>query len=74
VVSLISPYRWQREELKTMLGDKIVEFYVHTTEPRERDQNRVENYEPPLENFVDIDTTIDTPEESFDKVLKSIYK
>ena len=74
VVSLISPYRWQREELKTMLGDKIVEFYVHTTEPRERDQNRVENYEQPLENFVDIDTTIDTPEESFNKVLKSIYK
>lgn len=71
VVSLVSPYRWQREELKSMLKDKIIEFYVHTTEPRERDSFRVENYEPPLENFVDIDTTEDTPEQSFEKILKS---
>lgn len=72
VVSLISPYRWQREELKQLLKDSIVEFYVHTTEPRERDQNRVANYERPLDNFVDLDTTIDSPEESFEKVLNFI--
>jgi adenylylsulfate kinase-like enzyme len=74
VVSLVSPYRWQREELKNVLGSNILEFYVHTTEPRERDHFKVENYEAPLENFIDIDTTEDTPDQSFEKILKTIYK
>jgi adenylylsulfate kinase-like enzyme len=72
VVSLVSPYRWQRENLKTGLQSNIVEFYIHTTEPRERDLFRVEDYEAPLDNFIDIDTTLDTPEESFKKILKNI--
>jgi adenylylsulfate kinase len=72
VVSLIAPYRWQREELKTMLGANLVELYVHTTSPRERDNFSVFNYEAPLENFIDVDTTDDTPEESIAKILKLI--
>jgi adenylylsulfate kinase len=72
VVSVIAPYRWQREELKTMLGADLVELYVHTTEPRERDHFSVSNYEAPLENFIDVDTTNDTPEESIVKILKLI--
>lgn len=72
VVSLVSPYKWQREYFKTGLKSDIVEFYIHTLEPRERDLFRVENYEAPLENFIDIDTTIDTPDESFEKILKHI--
>jgi adenylylsulfate kinase len=72
VVSVIAPYRWQREELKSMLGTDLVELYVHTTEPRERDHFSVFNYEAPLENFIDVDTTSDTPEESIAKILKLI--
>lgn len=72
VVSLVSPYRWQREELKTMLGPDLIELYVHTTEPRERDHFRVKDYEAPSENFIDVDTTHDTPEESIAKILKLI--
>lgn len=72
VVSVIAPYRWQREELKRMLGNDLVEIYVHTTEPRERDHFSVFNYEAPLENFIDIDTTEDTPQESIDKILNLI--
>ena len=72
VVSLIAPYRWQREELKTMLGANLVELYVHTTSPRERDHFSVKDYEAPLENFIDVDTTDDTPEESIAKILKLI--
>jgi adenylylsulfate kinase len=72
VVSLIAPYRWQREELKTMLGADLVELYVHTTSPRERDHFSVKEYEAPLENFIDVDTTEDTPEESINKILKLI--
>lgn len=72
VVSVIAPYRWQREELKTVLGADLVELYVHTTSPRERDHFRVAEYEAPLENFIDVDTTEDTPEESILKILKLI--
>lgn len=72
VVSLVSPYRWQREELKTALGADLVELYVHTSSPRERDHFSVFNYEAPLENFIDVDTTDDTPEESIAKILKLI--
>jgi len=72
VVSLIAPYRWQREELKSMLGADLVELYVHTTSPRERDHFSVKEYEAPLENFIDVDTTDDTPEESIIKILKQI--
>lgn len=72
VVSLVSPYRWLREEFKEKMGDDIVEFYIHTSEPRERDHFRVEGYEEPLKNFVSIDTTKDTPEESLSKILSNL--
>ena len=74
IVSLVSPYIDQREDFKALMGDQIVEFYVHTTEPRERDHFKAIAYTPPLTNFVDIDTTQDTEEQSFEKVLKSIHQ
>lgn len=72
IVSLVAPYIDQREDFKAIMGDQIVEFYVHTTESRERDHFKAIAYTPPLANFVDIDTTHDTEEESFEKVLESI--
>jgi adenylylsulfate kinase-like enzyme len=74
IVSLVAPYIDQREDFKALMGDQIVEFYVHTTEPRERDHFKAIAYTPPLTNFVDIDTTQDTEEQSFEKVLKSIHQ
>jgi len=47
------------------MGDDIIEFYVHTSEPRERDHFKAIAYVAPSKNFVDIDTTYDTPEQSF---------
>lgn len=74
VVSLVSPYRWQREEFKNELGPDLIELYVHTTEKRERDHFRVDSYEPPLDNFIDVNTTNITPEESINKILWLIKK
>lgn len=71
VVSLVSPYRDQREDFKKMLGDNLVEIYVHTEEKRGREEFHVENYERPLENFIDIDTTIDEPEDSINKIMSN---
>lgn len=57
IVSLVSPFRDLREELKQ--SHSAIEFYVHTTEIRGRENFHVANYEQPLENFVDIDTNED---------------
>ena len=71
IVSLVSPYRELREEFKS-LGN-ITEIYVHTTEIRGREQFHVEDYEPPLSNFIDIDTTNQTPEQSLSTILNYIH-
>lgn len=73
IVSLVAPYIDQREDFKKLVGlENIVEFYVHTSEPRERDHFKAIAYNPPTANYVDIDTTQDTPEQSFEIVKKWI--
>ena len=57
VVSFVSPYREQREKFKNIMGDNLKEIYVHTTEDRGRNQFHVNDYEEPLENYIDCDTT-----------------
>ena len=69
VVSVVAPYREQREEFKKELGGCIVEFYVHTKSKRQRDSFKVKGYEEPLENFFDVDTTKDNPNQSFNKII-----
>ena len=70
IVSLVSPYRDQREELK--MERNMTEFYLHTTEIRGKEDYFVEDYEPPLHNFTDIDTD-KTIEECTDEVL-AVYR
>ena len=73
IVSLVAPYIDQREDFKKLIGtENMVEFYVHTSEPRERDHFKAIAYTPPTSDFVDIDTTTDTPEQSFEIVKKWI--
>ena len=70
IVSLVSPYRDQREELK--MERNIAEFYLHTTEVRGKEKYFVKDYESPLHNFVDMDT--DKPiEECLDEIL-AVYR
>lgn len=72
IVSLVAPYIDQREDFKKLLGKNIVEIYVHTSEPRERDHFKATAYVAPQENFIDIDTTNDTPEESLEKIVQAL--
>jgi len=70
LVSLVSPYRDMREKLKS--NRNIVEFYLHTTDIRGKEDYFVEDYEPPINNFVDINT--DKPiEECVDEIL-DVYR
>jgi adenylylsulfate kinase-like enzyme len=57
IVSLVSPYKDQRDIFKSTMGKDLIEVYVHTTDIRGREQFHVENYQPPTEFFIDIDTT-----------------
>ena len=72
IVSLVSPYIDQREEFKQLIGNNLKEIYIHTSETRERDSFAVKGYQAPLENFIDIDTTEDTPEQSLQKIINQI--
>ena len=72
IVSLVAPYVDQREDFKKLLGEGIKEIYVHTSEPRERDHFKAIAYVAPTDNFIDIDTTEDTPEQSFFKLTSQL--
>lgn len=57
LVSLVSPYRDQREYFKNTLKGSIIEIYVHTDHIRGREDFHVKNYEEPIDNFLDMDTS-----------------
>ena len=65
VVSFVSPYKEQREEFKQKMGENLTEIYVHTTEERGKEKFHVVDYEPPIENFIDCDTTKSTEYNTF---------
>ena len=69
VVSLISPYKDQRDKFKEKMGDNLYEVYVHTSEIRGRENFFVESYQAPTENYLDLDTTNESVEDSVKKVL-----
>jgi len=69
VVSLVSPYRELRENFKKELGNEIKELYIHTTEIRGREQYHSSDYEPPIINYIDIDTTNCSVNECINKIL-----
>jgi adenylylsulfate kinase len=72
IVSLVSPYRDQRESFKQKMGKNIKEFYIHTTNIRGRENFHVQEYEPPLENFIDIDTTDEDHYTTFQRMRKQL--
>jgi adenylylsulfate kinase len=69
LVSLVSPYKDQRDKFKEKMGNNLVEVYIHTSEIRGRENFFVKEYEAPSGNFLDVDTTNETVEESAKKVL-----
>lgn len=70
VVSLVSPYKDQREEFK--LKTSVIEIFIHTSEERGRENFHVINYEKPEENYVEINTTETSDVESFIELLSKI--
>ena len=83
VVSMVSPFRWMREDLKSIGKGthfsklqplfKVLEVYCHTTDVRGREKYFVEDYQEPLNNFLDMDTTNKSIEECLDEIL-TVYR
>jgi len=69
VASFVSPYRTMREEFKK--EGNVLEIHVHTTEIRGRENHFAIAFEPPLENFLDMDTTRVSVEECIQKILRA---
>ena len=69
VVSLVSPYKDQRDKFKEKMGDNLVEVYVYTSEVRGREDFFVNDYQQPTEKYLNLDTTNESIEESTKKVL-----
>ena len=73
VVSLVAPYKWLREEFKQKIGlDNFQEIYVHTTQIRGKEKYHTKDYEQPQTEFIDVDTTKDSPEKSFSKIINQL--
>lgn len=70
IICLVSPFKDLREETKKKY--KTLEIYVYCSEKRGREQFHVEYYEQPTENFVNLDTTSKTIEESFEILKKEL--
>lgn len=68
VVSVIAPYKDQREKFKKL--SNCIEIYVHTSEKRGREDFHVKHYDPPTENFIEVNTDNRRVDESFIEMLK----
>lgn len=71
IISLVSPYRFLREEFKSKYN--VLEVYLHTEEIRGRENYFVKDYEAPESNFLEMDTTHKSEKESLDEIL-NVYR
>ena len=72
IVSLVAPYRYLRDELKSEF--KFLEVYLHTSEIRGREKFFANDYEIPIDkNTLSIDTGKLTIKESVHEIL-NVYR
>ena len=72
VISVVAPFRNLRESLKKT--NNVKEFYVHTTNKRGRENYFCKHYEKPETNFIDVDTSIKTVDETIIDILKILQQ
>ena len=71
VVSIVAPYRFLRDELKSEFT--FLEIYLHTKEIRGREDFFAKDYEVPLKKHLSIDTGKLSIEESTNEIL-NVYR
>ena len=69
VVSSVFPNRQIREKFKS--ENKVQEIYCHTKKMRGREDKFALDYEPPIQFFVDLDTS-DSVDNTFTKLIRML--
>lgn len=72
IVSLVSPYKDQREKFKEKMGKNILEVFVYTNKIRGRENYFVKEYEEPSENYLRLCTDDISPEECASYILTHV--
>lgn len=67
IVSLVAPYLDLRESFKKKT--EVCEVYLHTSENRGKEKFFSPDYDKPLENFLDLDTTKKTIKDTANEIL-----
>ena len=67
IVSLVAPYLDLRESFKKKT--EVCEVYLYTSENRGKEKFFSSDYEKPLENFLNLDTTNKTIEDTANEIL-----
>jgi len=70
VAAFVSPYRDLREEFK--MRENVLEIFVHTTARRGREHYFVADFEPPENDFLDLDTTHSSVHECVKRILDAV--
>lgn len=69
-ISVVAPYNEQRESL--IKTNNVVPIYVHTSDTRGRESYHVDNFELPEGDYISIDTTNKSVDESLDELKTKI--
>lgn len=72
IVSLVAPFKDIRDAFKK--NNSVTEFYLHTDEVRGKEEFFSKDYEAPSENFISIDTGVNTIDECVSIVMKELEK
>ena len=67
-VAVVAPYRDQRERFKKFMGKDMLEVHVHG-DSTYKIEYHVKDYQPPLENFLDIDTGAFIPTKNIMQII-----
>jgi adenylylsulfate kinase len=70
IIAVVSPFLDLREELKE--AEDVTEIYVHTTNVRGRENFHVADFEKPIINYIDLDTTDVDEVTSMNELLNKI--
>lgn len=71
VMSIVSPFKDLRDKFKEELKGDVFEIFLHTTDIRGREHFHVSNYQKPTENYIDIDTTNKSINQSIAIIISS---
>jgi adenylylsulfate kinase-like enzyme len=72
IIAVVSPFLDLREELKE--STDVTEIYVHTTNIRGRENFHVVDFEKPVTNYIDLETTDVDELTSVNELLNKIQK